>query len=62
MLDEIDRLPIARFGENRRVTDLVLDELLTSAEEGTVLIPAVDRDDMRVAQRMLESVDMTADS
>ncbi|MBF6236875.1 hypothetical protein IU474_07260 [Nocardia otitidiscaviarum] len=33
---------------------LVLDDLLTSAEEGAVLVPQVDRDDLRVAQKIIE--------
>ncbi|RBO90903.1 PIN domain-containing protein [Nocardia puris] len=53
VLDEIDHLLIARFGKDRRIADLVLDDLLTSAEEGAVLIPAVDRDDVRVAQKVI---------
>ncbi|MET8774333.1 PIN domain-containing protein [Nocardia sp. NPDC050713] len=54
VLDEIDHLLIARFGKDRRVADLVLDDLLASAEEGAVLIPAIDRDDLRVSQKLIE--------
>ncbi|MEV6278463.1 PIN domain-containing protein [Nocardia sp. NPDC051832] len=54
VLDEIDHLLIARFGKDRRIADLVLDDLLTSAEEGAVLIPAINRDDLRVAQKLIE--------
>ncbi|WP_433756348.1 PIN domain-containing protein [Nocardia sp. CA-135398] len=54
VLDEIDHLLIARFGKDRRIADLVLDDLLTSAEEGAVLVPAVDHDDLRVAQKIIE--------
>jgi len=53
VLDEIDHLLIARFGKDRRIADLVLDDLLTSAEEGAVLIPAIDRDDIRLAQKVM---------
>ncbi|WP_306359888.1 VapC toxin family PIN domain ribonuclease [Nocardia sp. CC227C] len=54
MLDEVDHLLVARFGMDRRTADLVLDDLLTSAEEGAVLVPQVDRDDLRVAQKIIE--------
>ncbi|NNH69505.1 PIN domain-containing protein [Nocardia uniformis] len=54
VLDEIDHLLIARFGKDRRTADLVLDDLLTSAEEGAVLIAVVDRDDFRIAQQIIE--------
>ncbi|WP_306356030.1 MULTISPECIES: PIN domain-containing protein [unclassified Nocardia] len=54
VLDEVDHLLVARFGKDRRAADLVLDDLLTSAEEGAVLVPQVDRDDLRVAQRIIE--------
>ncbi|WP_220139970.1 PIN domain-containing protein [Nocardia huaxiensis] len=54
VLDEVDHLLIARFGKDRRTADLVLDDLLTSAEEGEVLVPVVDRDDLRVAQKIIE--------
>ncbi|MFJ9369828.1 PIN domain-containing protein [Nocardia sp. NPDC101769] len=54
VLDEIDHLLIARFGKDSRTADLVLDDLLTSAEEGGVLVPAVDRDGLRVAQKIIE--------
>ncbi|WP_158607876.1 PIN domain-containing protein [Nocardia panacis] len=54
VFDEIDHLLVARFGKDRRTANLVLDDLLTSAEEGAVLIPAVDRDDLRVAQRIIQ--------
>lgn len=53
VLNEIDHPLIARFGKDRRIADLVLDDLLTSAEEGAVLIPAVDRDDVRIAQKVI---------
>lgn len=53
VLDEIDHLLIARFGKDRRIADVVLEDILTSAEEGSVLIPAVDRSDIRVAQQVL---------
>lgn len=53
VLDEIDHLLIARFGKDRRIADLVLDDLLTSAEDGTVLVPTIDRDDLRVAQSII---------
>ncbi|WP_186000680.1 type II toxin-antitoxin system VapC family toxin [Nocardia otitidiscaviarum] len=54
VLDEVDHLLVARFGKDRRTADLVLDDLLTSAEEGAVLVPPVDRDDLRVAQKIIE--------
>ncbi|GAB0108314.1 hypothetical protein JMUB6875_73290 [Nocardia sp. JMUB6875] len=54
VLDEVDHLLVARFGKDRRTADLVLDDLLTSAEEGAVLVPQVDRDDLRVAQKIIE--------
>ncbi|WP_233213571.1 PIN domain-containing protein [Mycobacterium hubeiense] len=54
VLDEIDHLLIARFGKDRRIADLVLDDLLASAEEGAVIVPAVDLDDLRVAQKIIE--------
>lgn len=53
VFDEVDHLLIARFGKDRRIADRVLDDLLTSAEEGAVLVPAIDRDDLRVAQRII---------
>jgi predicted nucleic acid-binding protein len=54
VLDEIDHLLVARFGKDRRTADLVLDDLLTSAEEGAVLVPAVDHSDLRVAQKIIQ--------
>ncbi|MEU1428262.1 PIN domain-containing protein [Nocardia sp. NPDC005746] len=54
VLDEVDHLLVVRFGKDRRTADLVLDDLLTSAEEGAVLVPQVDRDDLRVAQKIIE--------
>ncbi|TLG13928.1 PIN domain-containing protein [Nocardia cyriacigeorgica] len=53
VLDEVDHLLIARFGKDRRIADLVLDDLLTSAEEGAVLVPPIDHHDLRVAQRLI---------
>lgn len=53
VLDEVDHLLVARFGKDRRVADLVLDDLLTSAEEGAILVPPVDHHDLRVAQRLI---------
>lgn len=54
MLYEVDHLLVARFGKDCRTADLVLDDLLTSAEEGAVLMPPVGRDDLRVAQKIIE--------
>ncbi|WP_431967023.1 PIN domain-containing protein [Nocardia sp. bgisy134] len=53
VLDEIDHLLIARFGKDRRIADLVLDDLLTSAEEGAVLVPPIDHDDLRASQQIM---------
>ncbi|MGV9615534.1 PIN domain-containing protein [Nocardia xishanensis] len=53
VLDEIDHLLIARFGKDRRIADLVLDDLLTSAEEGAVLVPPIDRVDLRASQQIM---------
>ncbi|MBF6359415.1 PIN domain-containing protein [Nocardia farcinica] len=53
VLDEVDHLLVARFGKDRRVADLVLDDLLTSAEEGAILVSPVDHHDLRVAQRLI---------
>ncbi|MFD4456413.1 PIN domain-containing protein [Nocardia sp. NPDC058480] len=53
VLDEVDHLLVARFGKDRRHANLVLDDLLTSAEEGSVLIPPVDHPDIRLAHRII---------
>ncbi|MBO0854752.1 MAG: PIN domain-containing protein [Nocardia sp.] len=53
VLDEVDHLLISRFGKDRRIADLVLDDLLLSAEEGAVLVPPVDHHDLRAAQQVI---------
>ncbi|MGQ4601482.1 PIN domain-containing protein [Nocardia sp. R6R-6] len=54
VLDEVDHLLVARFGKDRHVADPVLDDLVTSAEEGAVLVPTVDHHDLRVAQKLIQ--------
>lgn len=53
VLDEVDHLLVARFGKNRLVANLVLDELLTAAEEGAVIVPQVDAADLAVARELI---------
>jgi uncharacterized protein len=53
VFDEVDHLLIARFGKDWRIADLVLNDLLCSADEGAVLVPAVDHRDLRAAQKVI---------
>jgi uncharacterized protein len=53
VLDELDHLLVARFGKDRRVANMVLNDVLQSADEGAVLVAAVDVRELRLAQEVV---------
>lgn len=54
VLDEVDHLLVARFGKDRSVANLVLDDLLASATEAAVVVPAIELTELEAARRVIE--------
>jgi len=53
VMGEVDHLLLARFGKDRSVANLVLDDLLASAVDETVLLPAVGVRDLEAARAVI---------
>jgi predicted nucleic acid-binding protein len=53
VLDEVDHLLLARFGKERRVADLVLNDLLESIDDDRMVLASLDRHDLRAAQDVI---------